>query len=182
MYNVMYNGIIDYKEFKVSQGWIKVHRKVIDNFLYPKNENRKFTKYEAWLDLLLMVTHKPLEIIYHGDLVQLQKGEFITSDLQLANRWNWHRQTVKRFMELLKTKAMIETQKVNEKNIKTCTILKITNYRHYQTFFDYECTTERTGDGTRDCTLNKNEKNEKKYYKNKNFQKDYHEGLLVHAI
>ena len=35
-----------------SKGYFTLSRKLKENFLHPKNERRKFTKYEAWIYLI----------------------------------------------------------------------------------------------------------------------------------
>lgn len=130
---------------KVMEGWIKLHRKMVDNSLYPKN--RPFTQFEAWLDLLIIVNHSDVEIILGNEIYHCKRGQSIRSNDTYQKRWNWSRQQVRSFLNLLEKLLMIE-----QKTTTKTTILTICNYETYQG--------EQPTDNQR-ITINKNEKKEK---------------------
>lgn len=113
-------------------GWISVHRKIQTHWLYPKEQNRKFTQYEAWQDLLLSVSHKPIKHVVNGELVNVPCGGFVVTETSLSNRWLWCRKTVRKFLRLLVSEKMVTLEKINPKSRKSCTILKLNNYLLYQ--------------------------------------------------
>lgn len=76
-------------------GWIKLHRKIQDHWIYQ--EKRKFSRYEAWLDLLMLANHKDNKVLLGNELLLVEKGSFITSELKLMERWSWKREAEKFF-------------------------------------------------------------------------------------
>lgn len=110
---------------KQSKGWISLHRTISDHWLYPKN--RKFTKYEAWIDILLETNHSEQKVLLKGTLLTCKRGESIRSMKEWAKRWNWSKSNVKRFFDLLESDSMIEY-----KNVQITTHLTVCNYDSYQ--------------------------------------------------
>lgn len=109
----------------MSQGWISIHRKIQSHWLYE--ENRKFSKFEAWIDLLLLANHQDRKILLGNQLVDVKRGSFITSDLKLMNRWSWSKTKVRKFLSVLEKDEMI-TRNPDKKK----TIITICNYNDYQ--------------------------------------------------
>ena len=48
----------------MNNGYIKLHRKIRDNWIYEPNRPR--TRYEAWEDLLFDASYKDREIVVNG--------------------------------------------------------------------------------------------------------------------
>jgi hypothetical protein len=106
-------------------GWIKIHRSITDHWLYT--EKRKFSKFEAWNDILLTVNFAPGKIIIKGKIILINRGESVLSLESWGKRWNWDKSSVKRFFDLLKKDNMIEL-----KNEMVTTRLTICKYEDYQ--------------------------------------------------
>ncbi len=106
----------------MSNGWIKLHRKIQDNPIWDRPEQLK-----AWLDLLLMATHKERTKFIKGEEVILQQGEIDASFRYLSKRWNWSIGKVQRFINLLKKCSMIEVKTDTGQNV-----VSICNYTTYQ--------------------------------------------------
>ena len=106
----------------MSNGWIKLHRKIQDNPIWDKPEQLK-----AWLDLLLMATHKERTKFIKGEEVILEQGEVDASFRYLSKRWNWSIGKVQRFINLLKKCSMIEVKTDTGQNV-----VSICNYGTYQ--------------------------------------------------
>jgi len=106
-------------------GWIKLHRSITNHWLYT--EKRKFSKFEAWNDILLNVNFTPAKTIIKGKLIHINRGESIKSLENWGKRWSWDKSAVKRFLELLKKDNMIEL-----KNETVTTRLTVCNYDTYQ--------------------------------------------------
>lgn len=167
----------------MTQGWVSLHRKINDNFLHPKQENRKFTKYEAWIDLIMRAAHKEYEILINSQCIKLNKGEIVTSELRLAELWNWDRRTVKKFLTQLKQKLMIKTVKVNPKNYKTSTILKVTKYAEYQLNDNTKSTSQSTTQCATPSTTERSQYNNVNNFNKKGFSEFfYNEGLVPDEI
>ena len=141
------------------QGWIKLHRQIMCHWLYPKD--RAFTKFEAWIDLLLQANHSEKEWFDGTKVIDIPRGTFITSEQKLMSRWGWSKTKVRKFLTLIENESMIVQKKDRKK-----TTLSIVNYGLYQDRDsekrpqkDRKKTTERP---QKDPTKNvKNGKNEK---------------------
>lgn len=110
---------------KQPKGWISLHRTIEDHWLYPKN--REFTKYEAWIDILLETNHSEQKVMIKEVLLTCKRGESVRSMKEWAKRWNWSKSKVKRFFDLLQSDSMIEY-----KNVQITTHLTVCNYDSYQ--------------------------------------------------
>ena len=114
-------------------GWIKIHRSITNHWLYT--EKRKFSKFEAWNDMLLNVNYTESKSIIKGKLYEIKRGESIMSLDSWAKRWKWDKSSVRRFFSLLEKDEMIQ---VKTDNITTH--LTICNYDTYQD----TCNTDET--------------------------------------
>ncbi len=137
------------------QGWIKLHRQIQDNEFWL---SEKFTRAQAWIDLLLMANHKDSMFFLRGNEVKVKRGQISRAETTLAKRWRWSRNKVRRFLEWLKTKQQIKQQKGSVINI-----LEIINYEKFQQNDTTDDTTERQQKDNRKDTYNnvKNVENEK---------------------
>jgi DNA-binding transcriptional regulator YhcF (GntR family) len=106
-------------------GWIKLHRDIKNHWIYT--EKRKFSKFEAWTDILLCVNHAQAKTIIKGKLITIERGESILSLDSWANKWGWNKSAVNRFFELLKKDGMILLQ-----NETVTTRITVCNYASYQ--------------------------------------------------
>jgi len=134
-------------------GYISIYRQIEDNFLHPLKQDRKFTSYEAWIDLISKAYFRDTKKLIQGKIILIKRGCFDTSTLQLSERWKWHRNTTEKFLKLLEKEQMITRTKINSKNQKSCTILKINKYEEFQNKVNSGCTTECTTE----CTPNNKE-------------------------
>lgn len=143
----------------MQQGWLKIHRKILDNFLW---EDRPFSKGQAWIDLILLANHENKKIIFDGNAIEVKRGEKITSIRFLSERWGWSTTKTKKFLNVLQNEKML-TYKSNSKN----TVYSIVNYNDYQEKQEYKNNTEVTQKKHRSNTevtqknTNKNDKNDK---------------------
>lgn len=143
----------------MQQGWIKIHRKILDNFLW---EDKPFSKGQAWIDLILLANHENKKIIFDGNAIEVKRGEKITSIRFLSERWGWSTTKTKKFLNVLQSEKML-TYKSNSKN----TVYSIVNYNDYQEKQEYKNNTEVTQKKHRSNTevtqknTNKNDKNDK---------------------
>ena len=139
----------------MGKGWIHLHRSLIDHWLW---QEKPFSRGQAWIDLLFQANHSDNKFLLGNELITLERGEFVTSELKLMERWGWGKTKVRAFLNLLQIDNMI-VKKTNHKR----TAIKIVNYSKYN---DYETTEkpETNHSQTIDkpfADTNKNEKNEK---------------------
>lgn len=106
-------------------GWISLHRSIQKHWIFE--ENRKFSRFEAWVDILLMVNHSDNKIMLDGKLVTVKRGQRVTSLRQLGERWNWSITKVDKFLKILETDEMLVVKKDTKK-----TVLTVVNYDDYQ--------------------------------------------------
>ena len=91
-------------------GWIKLHRSIRDNWLYK--EKRQFSRFEAWIDLLLEANHKDNRFPLGNEIVECERGQLVTSIRKLENRWGWSNTKIKNFLNLLQEDEMIDRKSV----------------------------------------------------------------------
>lgn len=106
------------------QGWVKIHRDLLDNELWS---DKPFTKGQAWVDLLLLANHRDKNALLGNCTELVERGSLITSELKLMERWGWGRKKVKLFLNFLESQKMIERNANNKR-----TAITIVNYGFYQ--------------------------------------------------
>lgn len=161
----------------MQQGWIKLHRQIMDNPLYK--QKRKFSKFEAWIDILLSVNHREGKVLIDYSVETVNRGEFITSEVKLANKWNWDRKTVRKFLTLLQQEEMIL-----KSSTKRWTSITVINWDKYQ--LDGQEVGQEVGQGVgqdrdRGLDTNKNDKNDKNE-KNKELVNDLFSRELLNQL
>ena len=152
-------------------GWVKLHRKIMDNPLYL---SEPFTRMQAWIDLLLLANHKEGFFYVRGNKVTVGRGQIGTSSRTLASRWQWSRGKVERFLDELEQNGQIKPQKTN-----VITLISICNYIEYQEMepqdepqTDHKQTTDepQKSPNKKDKNVN-NENNDKNKRETKRFSK-----------
>lgn len=106
-------------------GWISLHRSIQKHWLFE--EKRKFSRFEAWIDILMMVNHTDNKIMHDGDLITVKRGQRITSLRQLGERWSWSITKVDKYLKILESDGMLDVKKDTKK-----TVLTVVNYDDYQ--------------------------------------------------
>lgn len=143
----------------MSTGWIKLNRSIQENWLW---EEKPFDKKSAWIDLLLMANHKSNKFPLGNEIIEVEQGSFVTSEIKLMNRWGWSKTKLRNFLKLLESEKMI-TKVVDRKK----TTISIVNYKVYQGSEDQEKTTEKPQEDQEKTIekpqedTNKNDNNEK---------------------
>lgn len=108
------------------KGWIKLHRQLQE---CPMWYAERFSKGQAWVDLLLLANHRDKKILFNGEMIVIERGQYLTSMVKLAEKWKWSRPTVVKFLNLLEKDKMITRSSDNTK-----TLITIENYGIYQDF------------------------------------------------
>ena len=106
-------------------GWISIYRQIQEHWIWKSKE--PFDKRSAWIDLLLLVNHQKEEIEFDGAIIEVERGQRITSLEKLANRWKWSRHKVSDFLNRLEQEHMLVQVRDNKK-----TLISIENYSKYQ--------------------------------------------------
>lgn len=106
------------------RGYVKIFRKMFDN---PMWTCEKFSRGQAWIDLILLTNYRDGEIRVRGITVPVLRGFCGWSQLSLSARWKWSRGKLQRFLDDLETRQQIVQQKT-----RVTTLIKIVNYDEYQ--------------------------------------------------
>lgn len=106
-------------------GWIKLHRSLLDHFLFDFKEPDKAL---AWIDLLMSASFDDSKIKIKGRVLEVKRGQFCASQVTLQKRWGMSQNKVKRFLLMLQNEGMIKLE-TNE----LTSIITICNYESYQT-------------------------------------------------
>jgi len=106
------------------RGWFPLCRNIIDDDLYCCE---RFSKGQAWIDLLLLAGYKDNTFNIRGNKINLKRGQLGYSIRALAKRWKWNRRTVNKFLlELSKC------GKIQHRKTQLTTIITILNYDEMQ--------------------------------------------------
>lgn len=108
----------------MSYGWVSIHRQIQEHWLW---NDKPFSYGHAWVDLILMANHTDNRFPLGNEVVTVEAGSLITSELKLADRWGWSKTKVRRFLTLLENDSMI-VKKTDRKK----TTINIVNYGVYQ--------------------------------------------------
>ena len=141
-------------------GWIKLHRVIKEHAFFK--EKRKFSRFEAWVDLLLSANHIDKQFLLGNEMVTCERASLITSEVKLMDRWGWSKSKVRAFLLLLDNEKMIVKKTDTKKT--TITIVKYDFYQGSDTTEEPEKDRKRTAkELQKDTNKNvKNDKNEKK--------------------
>jgi DNA-binding transcriptional regulator YhcF (GntR family) len=85
--------------------------------------SERFTKAQAFLDLLANAKYQDVTSSENGVRIALKRGQSSISILSFANRWQWDRKTVMRFFDMLEEEGVIK-----QKRTTLTTIITIINY------------------------------------------------------
>ncbi|CAA3850117.1 dnaD domain protein [Staphylococcus aureus] len=106
-------------------GWISIDRSIQNHWLFK--EKRTFSKFEAWIYLLMEANHSKAKVPIGNQIVTVERGQRLTSILTLSDLFNWSRFKVKPFLDLLESDGMLEV-----KTTSKYTLITIVNYDFYQ--------------------------------------------------
>lgn len=137
------------------KNFIPINRKLFDHFLW--SENRSYSKFEAWLDLLQTASYsKDNKSIINGMMCTWGRGQYPISISFLCNRWGWKDKAVRNYLKMLKNEKMISLDKTSK-----WTMLTICKYDSYNTNGQAEETSRGKQRASRGQELNKVNKDKK---------------------
>ena len=157
----------------MSQGYIRLHRQLQDCWVW---NGERFSKGQAWVDLLMMANHKDVKIPFGDHIEVIKRGQFITSIAKLADKWMWSFNTVKKFLNLLESDHMLIRKSDNTKTLITIVNYEVYQYSEDENSEDIDRPTDRLADRPTDgqradlltdrLTPNNNDNNENNDIKN----------------
>ncbi len=142
-----------------NNGWITLHRKIRDNWLW---EAKPYSYGQAWITILLECNHSEKKVVLGSKIYHVKRGESINSLETWATLFGWNKSKVRRFFELLKSDTMLATKPTHN-----TTHLTVINYNTYQNVWHKDDTkmTQRRNEGDTKVTPNNNDNNEKQLYR-----------------
>ena len=160
------------------QGWIKLHRQILESDIWADDEQEPFDRRSAWIDLLLMANHKDKQTVFDGKAITVMRGQKITSVRKLSERWRWSVNKTYRYLKLLEDLEMIKRESDSRRTLLT--IVKYGDFQGYENTDEYSHEyTDRTLTNTvlehsriQSRNTNKNIKNIKNEKNDKNEKKN----------
>ena len=137
-------------------GWIKIHRKIINNTIFL-NSNL----LQLFLYCILRANHKTTEIIFNGEIVKLDTGSFIAGRFQIAEDLKMNPSSVYKNLKKLQKLSYISLKSNNRFTIVT--VIKYSTYQNLEFESNNKVTTKEQQSNT-----DKNDKNDKNKEKEEN--------------
>ena len=147
------------------EGWIKFHRRIMGHWVWKSDKY-----FKAWAYCLFRANHEGNKVLVGSHLVNVARGQFITSRGNFAVDTGMTVRGVRTFFELLRKDEMISI-----KTTSTMTMITVCNYETYQIdrpAIEFPVTSERPASDQR-VTTDKNVKNVKNVKKKTNKVDDY---------
>ena len=136
------------------EGWIKLHRKILDNPIIFKDKD-----YLAiWIYLLLNATHKEIPALFKGKKIILQKGQLITGRKSISKQLDISESKTYRVLNAYKSEHQIEQQISNRNSL--ITIVNWDKYQITEQQIEQQMNSNRTA-SEQQVNTNKNVKNDK---------------------
>lgn len=104
-------------------GWIKLHRKLLDNPIIMKDADH----LAVWMYLLLNATHAEYPALFKGQKIMLAPGQLITGRKSIADKLAINESKVTRILDAFKSEHQIEQQTSNKNRL-----ISILNWDFYQ--------------------------------------------------
>lgn len=134
------------------EGWIKVHRKLLDNPIITKDSDY----LSVWIYILLNSTHKEYDTLFKGERITLQKGQLITGRKSISEKLKINESKVQRILKTLENEQQIEQQNGNKNRL--ITILSWDKYQQDEQQTEQQVNNNRTT-SEQQVNTNKNVKN-----------------------
>lgn len=156
------------------EGWIKIHRKILENPIICKDSDY----LAVWIYLLLNATHKEIPALFKGKKIILQKGQLITGRKSMSNQLKISESKIYRIINDFKSEQQIEQQTSNQNSL--ISILNWDKYQQIEQQNEQQMNNERTTSEQRVNTNknDKNVKNDKNNVKEKNTKRKTFEDIF----
>mgnify|MGYP001069081250 CR=1 FL=1 len=120
------------------EGWISLHRKLLDNPIICKDSDY----LSVWIFLLLSATHKEYDSILEGKRITLKKGQLITGRKSIADKLKISESKVQRILKCFENEQQIK-QQTNPRN-RLITILNWDKYQQLEQQTEQQLNNKRT--------------------------------------
>ncbi|MDK8182079.1 hypothetical protein [Paenibacillus sp. UMB4589-SE434] len=133
-------------------GWIKLHRKTLENPVVCKDSDY----IAVWMYLLLNATHKEHQTLFAGEKITLQPGQLITGRKTISEKFNIDESKVQRILKSFENEQQIEQQTSNKNRL-----ISIVSWPDYQ-----DCEQQDEHQVNNNCTTTEQQVNTNKNVKN----------------
>lgn len=106
------------------EGWISIHRKIKDNWIW---NDKPFSKGQAWIDILLRVNHAEAKVNIGNQVIDLKPGQTVWSILDMSIEWGWSKTKVSNFLKLLENE-----NNISQKRTTKYTLITVEKWNMYQ--------------------------------------------------
>ena len=114
----------------MSTGFVMLSKDLLEDEMYL---SERFTRMQAFFDLCFLASFGSRTFYKRGIKVELQTGQLAKSEEELADRWQWSRNTVRKFLSELQDCGKIEQQKsrlITVISVKNGLIVEQQNEQH----------------------------------------------------
>lgn len=121
------------------QGWISLHRKLMDKAFYSKDSE----KVHLWIHLLLKANHKGKEEEFNGKIIHCKAGQFTIGRKQLSEETGINESKIQRTLKYFeKIEHQIEQQTCSKNRL--ITIVGWSEYQKNEHQIEQQVNSERT--------------------------------------
>lgn len=163
-----------------SNGWISLHRKMLDNPIVFKDSDH----VAVWVYLLLNATHTELPSLFQGKKITLQPGQLITGRKSISLKLNIAESKVQRILKTFESEQQIEQQTSNKNRL--ISIVSWSEYQDNEQQNEHQVNNKRTTTeqqvNTNNNVNNVNNDNKKDNISPKNPKRIYSEDELYYRL
>lgn len=106
-----------------NKGWVRLWRDQFNSWISEK----PFCDGYAWSYLYSQANHKKGMVNFRNEYIPIERGEFLTSKLQLQKKFGWTYRHVENFLKALENDKMVRNRTTNR-----YILITIINYEKYQ--------------------------------------------------
>ena len=99
----------------MQEGWIKIHRKMLDNPVVMKDADH----VAIWMYILLNATHAEYPTVFKGEKIILKPGQLITGSIVIGTKLKIDESKVRRVLNNFKNDGQIDRQTSNKNSLIT---------------------------------------------------------------
>ena len=89
----------------MDKGWVHIWRRITESSVWAEPEPYDFRA--AWIWMILRAAYRAHTVRLFGMTIALERGQFATSERILSEQFKWHRNRVRRFLEMLEADGCI---------------------------------------------------------------------------
>ena len=106
-------------------GWIKIHRKILNNPVVMKDPDH----FTVWMYLLLTASHQEYKTLFGGKLITLKPGQLIAGRKKISRATKVDESKVKRILKLFEA-----DQQIDQQTKRYGSVISILAWNEYQNF------------------------------------------------